>query len=94
VKQILEFNLPEEQDELTLYQQGPDLACAVSDFFQDLRRITKYEDLTKYNDALASLELGIEETQDLPNAKQIDIVVQVLRRMLYNELEERKIDID
>jgi hypothetical protein len=90
----MEFNMPEDSDDLKRAQQGSDLSLAVYEFFQDLRRITKYEDLTKYNDAMAGLGLGIEDTQDLPSSRQIVTVVEVLRRMLYNELEEYNIDID
>lgn len=46
MKAILEFNLPEEQEDFELCQKGWAFRCVIDEFYEKLRKKLKYEDLT------------------------------------------------
>lgn len=46
MKAILEFNLPDDQHEFEFATQGGSMYVALWDISQELRRITKYEELS------------------------------------------------
>ncbi len=47
MKAMLEFQLPEENEEYRLHYQASDLHCAVWDYADWLRNICKYQDPSK-----------------------------------------------
>jgi len=46
MKAILEFNLPEDQHDFELAAQGGSMYSALWDISQELRQMTKYEELS------------------------------------------------
>lgn len=95
MKAILEFNLPEEQEEYKLARNGLNLSCAVWDYDQEvLRSIVKYNNTAEIKaevkTALSQLEgLTSEETTDLT----IEITAQYLRQKLHACLEDHEVSI-
>ena len=47
MKAILEFNLPEEDEEFRQAAKAGDMHCAIFEFSQYLRKKLKYEDLSE-----------------------------------------------
>lgn len=47
MKAILEFNLPDDQHEFELATQGANMYSALWDISQELRTMTKYEELSE-----------------------------------------------
>lgn len=55
MKAILEFNLPEDQDEFRSYQNGPNALVALYDIRETLRRKIKYANEDISDETVAAL---------------------------------------
>ena len=83
MKHTITFNLPDDQWSLDIHMKAPDLAAAVDDFDNLLRRTTKYGDFTPFEDLMENHKLTEGELE------LISAVVMKIRQMLSNEINEK-----
>lgn len=87
MKHLMSFNLPDDAEELKMAMNGANLQFAIDEFYNDIRSMLKYEDATKYNEALA--DVGFDVTDKVPSFEDAQTVAQIIRQMLINRVNER-----
>lgn len=56
MKALLEFNLPEDDSYFLYASKATELKLALDDIWQELRKLSKYSDLSEFKDKEALLE--------------------------------------
>jgi len=85
MKHIIEFNLPEEQEELQIYMNGPKLSSVMFDFENQVLRANIKHGLTE--DAICQLDVSSPEEQE-----EVIRVFEYIRSKYFDLMREHGVE--